>query len=128
MPRYVILEHDWPSLHWDFLLEAGEVLRAWRLLAEPGPGREVPAEPNADHRRLYLDHEGPVSGGRGNVKRWDAGEFDWVEDTAERVVVELRGGRARGRAVASLQESGVRSRESANQKTAWVVLFLTPDP
>jgi hypothetical protein len=98
VPRYVILEHDWPSLHWDFLLEAGEVLRAWRLLGEPGPGREVPAEPNADHRPLYLDYEGPVSGGRGSVTRWDAGEFDWVENTADRVVVELRGGKVVGRA------------------------------
>lgn len=97
MPRFVILEHDWPNLHWDFLLEAGSVLRAWRLIAEPGPGRSVPAEPNADHRPLYLDYEGPVSGGRGRVRRWDAGTFDWLADTAERVEVELRGDRLAGR-------------------------------
>ena len=66
MPRFVILEHDWPTRalglsSWN----PGSVLRAWRLLAEPAPGMEVPAEPNADHRLLYLDYEGPVSGGRG---------------------------------------------------------------
>src|SRR4051794_4884883 len=55
MPRFVILEHDWPSPHWDFLLEFGPVLRAWRLSADPAPGRAVPAEPNADHRPFYLD-------------------------------------------------------------------------
>ena len=71
VPRFVILEHDHPTLHWDFLLEDGEVLRAWRLLAEPGPGAAVAAEPNFDHRRLYLDYEGPVSGGRG-IKPWNA--------------------------------------------------------
>src|SRR5215213_6090693 len=97
MPRFVILEHDWPATHWDFLLEAGSVLRAWRLLAEPAAGRTVPAEPNADHRPLYLDYEGPVSGGRGTVTRWDVGTFEWVEDGPGRVVVELRGAKLTGR-------------------------------
>jgi hypothetical protein len=96
MPRYVILEHDWPSLHWDLLLEAGPVLRAWRLLAELTPERDVPAEANADHRLLYLDYEGPVSGERGAVTRWDAGTFDWLVDTPDRVVIALQGGRLRG--------------------------------
>jgi hypothetical protein len=96
MPRFVILEHDWPARHWDFLLEAGPVLRAWRLLAEPGPEVAVPAEPNADHRVLYLDYEGPVSGDRGRVSRWDAGTFEWVADEPDRVVVELRGARLAG--------------------------------
>lgn len=96
MPRFVILEHDWPARHWDFLLEAGEALRAWRLLAEPAMGKEIPAEPNFDHRLLYLDYEGTVSGGRGNVTRWDAGLFEWVEETPERVVVMLRGTKLAG--------------------------------
>lgn len=98
MPRFVILEHDWPTLHWDFLLEAGPVLRAWRLLAEPTAGRPLPAEPNLDHRLLYLDYEGPVSGGRGTVRQWDAGMFEWVNDCQEGVIVELRGERLVGRA------------------------------
>jgi hypothetical protein len=96
MSRFAILEHDWPSLHWDFFLEAGSSLRAWRLLAEPGTGREVPAEPNATHRLLYLDYEGPVAGGRGIVRRWDAGTFDWIVDEPERIVVELHGQRVSG--------------------------------
>ena len=78
MPRFVVLAHDWPSPHWDFLAESGGVLRAWRLLAEPAAGAEVPAEPNADHRLAYLDYEGPVSGGRGRVARWAAGTCEWL--------------------------------------------------
>src|SRR4051794_28972290 len=96
MPRFVILEHDWPTRHWDFLLEAGSVLRAWRFLVEPTPGCVVPAEANADHRLFYLDYEGPVSGDRGNVTRWDAGTFDWLSDRADCVEVELRGRKLTG--------------------------------
>ncbi|MFO0796437.1 MAG: DNA polymerase ligase N-terminal domain-containing protein [Gemmataceae bacterium] len=97
MPRFVVLSHDWPEPHFDLLLEAGPVLRAWRLRGEPGAAA-VPAEPNADHRLMYLDYEGPVSGGRGTVTRWDAGTFDWVGD-GPRVVVHLHGGRLTGRCV-----------------------------
>src|SRR5258708_24278208 len=97
MPRYVILEHDWPARHWDFLLEAGAALRAWRLLAEPVSGKAIPAEPNFDHRLLYLDYEGPLSGDRGCVIRWDAGTFEWIEDGPDRVMVELAGGKLPGR-------------------------------
>jgi len=99
MPRFVILEHDHPFLHWDFMLEAGAVLRTWRLLAEPLPGRTVEAEALGDHRLAYLDYEGPVSGNRGSVRRWDAGTFEWMEDTANRVVVRLAGSRCQGEAL-----------------------------
>jgi hypothetical protein len=107
MPRFVILEHDWPTTHWDFLLEAGAVLRAWRLLEEPELGKEVPAEANFDHRLVYLDFEGPLSGNRGSVRRWDAGTFEWIEDGAERVVVELKGAKLTGQATLARKASGV---------------------
>jgi len=99
MPRYAILEHDWPALHWDLLLEAGESLRAWRLLGEPRGGDAIPAEANFPHRLFYLNFEGLVSGGRGEVRRWDAGTFAWVENEPERAIVDLAGNRLSGRFV-----------------------------
>lgn len=105
MPRFVILEHDWPTRHWDLLLEDGNVLLAWRLLAEPEPGARVRAERNADHRRLYLDYEGPVSGGRGNVKRWDWGEFEWIAN-GEVLEIAATGQSVRGRLILQSNESG----------------------
>ena len=33
-----------------------------------------------DHRRLYLDYEGPVLGGRGEVNRIDSGGLIWKSD------------------------------------------------
>lgn len=106
MLRFVILEHDHPALHWDFMLEAGEVLRTWRLAGTPEPGRVLAAEPLPDHRRLYLDYEGPVSDGRGTVRRWDAGTFDVEAETDGRLVLRLRGGRGEGQAVLERTEAG----------------------
>jgi hypothetical protein len=96
MPRFAVLSHDWPSPHFDLLLEADAVLRAWRLASPPSLGANA-AEANFDHRKFYLDYEGVVSGGRGTVTRWDAGTFELVEDAPGRVVVELRGTKLTGR-------------------------------
>ena len=98
MPRYVILEHDHPHRHWDFLLEAGDVLRAWRLLQEPGLDRTVPAEANFDHRKVYLDYEGPLTGERGSIFQWDSGSFEWIVNEPANVVVILDGHKLKGRA------------------------------
>ncbi len=96
MPRFVVLEHDWPAVHWDLLLECGPVLRAWRLLSEPGPGREVPTVPNFDHRLLYLDYEGRLSGDRGTVRQWDAGTYEG--EPADEWTIRFSGRRLSGQA------------------------------
>ncbi len=96
MPRFAVLQHDRPTLHWDFLLEHDGALLTWRLAAPPKPGGASDAEKTFDHRLLYLDYEGPVSGDRGSVTRWDGGTFDWVARDADCVVVRLAGARLRG--------------------------------
>ncbi len=108
MPRFTILEHDWPTRHWDLLLEAGSVLRAWRLLEKPEMDRVVPAEANFDHRLLYLDFEGPLSGNRGSATRWDFGTFEWIENGTTRAVVELKGSRLLGLALLEKRTEGWR--------------------
>ena len=77
--RFVILEHDHPFLHWDFLLESNGVALTWRLLQRPNVKVWIPAEALPEHRLLYLDYEGPVSAGRGRVSRVDSGTF-WPEE------------------------------------------------
>jgi hypothetical protein len=98
MPRFVVLTHDFPTLHWDFMLEHGDALRTWRLARAPLELAPVAAEALPDHRLHYLDYEGPVSGNRGEVRRWDAGEFTWEEATERQVRVRLAGQRLRGTA------------------------------
>jgi DNA polymerase Ligase (LigD) len=98
MPRYVILQHDHPVLHWDFMLESGQALRTWRLAAQPAADQLIPVIELGKHRLAYLDYEGPVSGDRGTVSQWDRGEYDTLGDTDSRLVARLRGRRLNGTA------------------------------
>lgn len=106
MPRFVILEHDHPILHWDFMLETGNVLRTWRLEQPPLPGSgPIAATALGDHRLMYLDYEGPVSQMRGTVVRWDRGNFCEDQRGDHIIRIRLQGSRATG--MASLEwESG----------------------
>jgi len=60
------------------MLESGERLASWGIGADPlaaSSGRPVEATRIADHRKAYLDYEGPVSGGRGRVNAVDRGQL-----------------------------------------------------
>jgi DNA polymerase Ligase (LigD) len=96
MPRFVLLEHDYPTLHWDLMLEAGDSLDTWRLPAPPGGGVPLTAIRIGQHRRFYLDYEGLVGGDRGQVHRFDAGQFQVVEQSETVIEVHLSGARLRG--------------------------------
>jgi hypothetical protein len=91
MPRYVILAHDWPYPHFDFLLEDGTHLHGWRLEAFPQPGEAIPATVLPRHRLIYLNYEGPLTGNRGSVKRVDRGVFEWTDQSPESIRVKLQG-------------------------------------
>jgi hypothetical protein len=94
--RFAVLTHDWPVAHLDLFLEQNGVLRAWRLPADYQPREVCEALERHDHRLAYLDYVGPVSGDRGTVSRWDAGELEWLSETEQRIEVRLRGSRLNG--------------------------------
>ena len=96
MPSFVILEHDFPHLHWDFMLDEGDALRTWRLSAQPRENQTIRAEALGMHRRLFLHYEGPLSGNRGTVRRWDAGEYDCSEESPGLVRLQLHGTHCQG--------------------------------
>lgn len=109
-PLFALLEHDArqasdpgaqaTGLHWDLLIDltGGERVATWRLSANPitavGP---IDADRIGEHRRVYFDYEGPVSGGRGAVRRLDRGGVAVVSQTRGCIVVELAGSVMRGR-------------------------------
>ncbi len=132
MPRYVILEHDWPQKHWDFMLEVGDVLQTWRLPTAPVANTDISAEKTFDHRLMYLDYEGPISAGRGSVARWDAGLYQVIveessagnersrarskRDPIDRRVIQLAGKRLEGALEMTYQE-----------ETDWTFRFFTEE-
>ena len=91
MPRFVVLEHNWNGVHWDFMLESGEVLRAWAIDEPIARGRDLPARSLAEHRKIYLEYEGEIGGNRGTVRRVDEGTYRVLEWSENQVRVELAG-------------------------------------
>lgn len=123
MPRFVLLYHECPAgydraSHWDLMLDAGDSLRTWALLELPRDWQAarsytashfpacaaasaenvVAAEPLGDHRRDYLEYEGPVSGQRGRVTRIDAGRYESLNESRQSWTIELSGERLRSTA------------------------------
>ena len=107
--RFVILHHRLGTgEHWDLMLEQGDVLLTWQLLREP-LGRKclpIPARRIGDHRKAYLDYEGPLTRNRGIVRRVDSGSLDIVEDTPEGLRIVLSGKRLHGSFVLRPQAEG----------------------
>lgn len=124
MPRFVLLTHDHPFVHWDLLVQRGEVLRSWRLLESPerwqsgAQPADLSAEGIADHRLRYLDYEGPVSRERGRVARWDHGQAEWLADGESSVRLRLSGERLIGELTLDRDESG----------SLWTARFFPASP
>jgi hypothetical protein len=117
MPRYVILKHETAGgVHFDLMLELAAALRTWSLAQAPLPGVEIHAKALPDHRLAYLDYEGPISGSRGTVTRWDRGTYHLEQQSKSDLILQLDGERLKGRA------SLAKKQETENE---WVFLFLT---
>jgi hypothetical protein len=90
MPRYVILRHTGTEEdHYDFMLEREGTLKTWRLNSLDWPQEGIES---ADHRLMYLDYEGPVSGRRGDVRRVEQGTYEEARWDRDAIQVSLRGG------------------------------------
>ncbi|CAN5859426.1 hypothetical protein BH23PLA1_BH23PLA1_10970 [soil metagenome] len=99
MPAFVILEHRWNGVHWDFMLEAGEALRTWAIDSPIVAGSDLPARALPDHRLAYLDYEGEISEGRGTVQRLDRGTYEVLAWSPDQVLVRIFGSVLQGELV-----------------------------
>jgi len=97
--RFVVLEHEWNGVHWDFMIEDEGRLRTWAIDTPLVAGEELPARALPDHRLDYFTYEGPISGGRGSVRRVDGGTFHGLEWGPHRVRGTLAGGQLVGEVV-----------------------------
>ena len=100
--RFVILEHSVNGgVHFDLMLEVAgqEPLRTFQFARWPlAVGEACACARLADHRRVYLDYEGEVGGGRGSVRRVAAGtwsgRYELVCDDGVTVRLQIAEGRA----------------------------------
>jgi hypothetical protein len=102
------------------MLERGEVLRTWALEEPPDAPGTIAASALADHRRAYLDYEGPVSGQRGTVTRWDEGDYELLAEEPRRLTAVLHGRRLVGRVVLTCQ---VEPTQPQQETQRWLFKF-----
>jgi hypothetical protein len=80
--KFVVQEHTrCGNVHWDLMLESGNILQTWRLNTHPERiGNEpINASKIFDHDLKFLTYEGPVNKGLGSVSIVDIGTFEMLE-------------------------------------------------
>jgi hypothetical protein len=97
---FVIHEHSGCGpTHYDLMLEDGPVLATWQIPVCPFPiGQEggVSATKLPDHRKRYLDYQGPISRGRGEVRLVEKGTYEVLAREEGLWRVKLSGSVMRG--------------------------------
>lgn len=95
--RFAVLRHTGvPQEHFDLLIETSpdRPLATWKCMHWPLPQTSINAR-QPDHRRIYLDYEGMVPGGRGEVIKVAGGQcaIHHANDDEIAAILELPCGR-----------------------------------
>ncbi len=116
--HFAILRHiTGEDIHWDLLLElpGRSGLATWQIRRDPDlwvhpecseTGTWFLARALPDHRRIYLDYQGPISGRRGHVTQVDGGKLVIFFLNETRLEVGLTGRHYALRLILRRAESG----------------------
>lgn len=100
-PIYVIQEHHAKRLHWDLRFEIDGVLKSWALpKGAPTRSERRLAVQVEDHPIPYAAFEGTIPEGNygaGEVKIWDSGIFELESSKPDKIVVNVKGRKLKGR-------------------------------
>ncbi|MGW2337952.1 DNA polymerase ligase N-terminal domain-containing protein [Streptomyces sp. NPDC001685] len=147
-PRFVVQIHDARSLHFDFRLQVGDVLRSWSVPKGPSgdPRDKRLALPTEDHPLEYEDFEGVIPKGEyggGTVIVWDSGTYEPLSHDRAGRPVDFAESLERGHARFRLHGSKLhgefaltRLRRGQDDREAWLLVRAgrgvhghgTPDP
>src|SRR4051812_39401212 len=99
--RFVIQKHAARRLHYDLRLERDGVLLSWAVPKgmPPVPGERRLAVRTEDHPLEYLDFEATIPKGNygaGEMRIFDKGTYELLEDEKKKMTIHLHGERVRG--------------------------------
>jgi DNA ligase D-like protein (predicted 3'-phosphoesterase) len=124
-PAFVIQKHDASTLHYDFRLEVGGVMRSWAVPKGPStdPRDKRLAMEVEDHPMSWNEFEGVIASGygKGTVIVWDRGTYRNLND------VPMDEALARGHASFWLEGEKLRGgwslrRTHAGAKPKWLLI------
>jgi hypothetical protein len=110
--KFVVQRHEKQDspVHWDLMLEAGDILETFRIDRPPEEwGNEpIEAEKIFDHPQKFLNYEGPVNKGTGNVIIAETGTYRLQTRDENRLALELSGTILNGEFIFAIEERRVR--------------------
>ena len=92
--KFVLLKHSHKEnpAHWDLMLEEGELLSTWRLEELPKVGEKVlRGEKIFDHLVKFLNYEGAVNNGLGQVNRVGQGFYSVIKENDRELEIFFEG-------------------------------------
>ncbi|MHC3474555.1 DNA polymerase ligase N-terminal domain-containing protein [Streptomyces sp. 7R007] len=153
-PRFVVQIHDASTLHFDFRLQVGDVLKSWSIPKGPSadPQDKRLAVPTEDHPLEYEEFEGVIPEGEyggGTVIVWDHGSYQPLSHDKKGNAVDFGESLERGHATFRLKGEKLhgefaltrirdgKARGGQDGKDAWLLVKAghkgghghgTPDP
>ncbi|MEU2288397.1 DNA polymerase ligase N-terminal domain-containing protein [Streptomyces sp. NPDC013178] len=142
-PRFVVQIHDARTMHFDFRLQVGDVLKSWSIPKGPSarPKDKRLAVPTEDHPLEYEEFEGVIPKGEyggGTVIVWDRGTYEPLSHDEKGRAVGFEESLRRGHASFRLHGSKLRGMYALTRfrgEDAWLLVKAgggrgrgTPDP